>query len=134
MTERRMLLELKQVGYRTATTKIVNNNSFTLQRGVFKLITGLSGCGKSPLLKMVASLISSDIGAIIFERQDITTLRPETFRQQDSYFAKTPALFGEKVYDKLIFPGQIRHQRQQPAAFTDDLARFEPAATILQKP
>ncbi|MDI8954170.1 iron ABC transporter ATP-binding protein FetA, partial [Salmonella enterica subsp. enterica serovar Anatum] len=25
MTERSMLLELKQVGYRTATTKIVNN-------------------------------------------------------------------------------------------------------------
>ncbi|WP_440205534.1 ATP-binding cassette domain-containing protein, partial [Campylobacter coli] len=42
-----MLLELKQVGYRTATTKIVNNISFTLQRGEFKLITGPSGCGKS---------------------------------------------------------------------------------------
>lgn len=40
MTERSMLLELKQVGYRTATTKIVNNISFTLQRGEFKLITG----------------------------------------------------------------------------------------------
>lgn len=39
MTERSMLLELKQVGYRTATTKIVNNISFTLQRGEFKLIT-----------------------------------------------------------------------------------------------
>lgn len=41
MTERSMLLELKQVGYRTATTKIVNNISFTLQRGEFKLITGV---------------------------------------------------------------------------------------------
>lgn len=65
MTERSMLLELKQVGYRTATTKIVNNISFTLQRGEFKLITGPSGCGKSTLLKMVASLISPDIGMIL---------------------------------------------------------------------
>ncbi|EJB1296370.1 ATP-binding cassette domain-containing protein, partial [Salmonella enterica] len=77
MTERSMLLELKQVGYRTATTKIVNNISFTLQRGEFKLITGPSGCGKSTLLKMVASLISPDIGVILFEGQDITTLSPE---------------------------------------------------------
>ncbi len=46
MTERSMLLELKQVGYQTATTKILNNISFTLQRGEFKLITGPSGCGK----------------------------------------------------------------------------------------
>ncbi|WP_228296707.1 ATP-binding cassette domain-containing protein, partial [Klebsiella pneumoniae] len=80
-----MLLELKQVGYRTATTKIVNNISFTLQRGEFKLITGPSGCGKSTLLKMVASLISPDIGVILFEGQDITTLSPEAYRQQVSY-------------------------------------------------
>lgn len=85
MTERSMLLELKQVGYRTATTKIVNNISFTLQRGEFKLITGPSGCGKSTLLKMVASLISPDIGVILFEGQDITTLSPEAYRQQVSY-------------------------------------------------
>lgn len=84
MTERSMLLELKQVGYRTATTKIVNNISFTLQRGEFKLITGPSGCGKSTLLKMVASLISPDIGVILFEGQDITTLSPEAYRQQVS--------------------------------------------------
>lgn len=77
MTERSMLLELKQVGYRTATTKIVNNISFTLQRGEFKLITGPSGCGKSTLLKMVASLISPDIGVILFEGRDITTLSPK---------------------------------------------------------
>lgn len=77
MTERSMLLELKQVGYQTATTKILNNISFTLQRGEFKLITGPSGCGKSTLLKMVASLISPDIGVILFEGRDITTLSPE---------------------------------------------------------
>ncbi|SQJ25839.1 ABC transporter ATP-binding protein [Salmonella enterica subsp. enterica] len=112
MTERSMLLELKQVGYRTATTKIVNNISFTLQRGEFKLITGPSGCGKSTLLKMVASLISPDIGVILFEGQDITTLSPEAYRQQVSYCAQTPALFGDTVYDNLIFPWQIRHQRR----------------------
>lgn len=85
MTKRSMLLELKQVGYQTATTKIVNNISFTLQRGEFKLITGPSGCGKSTLLKMVASLISPDIGVILFEGRDITTLSPEAYRQQVSF-------------------------------------------------
>lgn len=107
MTERSMLLELKQIGYQTATTKILNNISFTLQRGEFKLITGPSGCGKSTLLKMVASLISPDIGVILFEGRDITTLSPEAYRQQVSYCAQTPALFGDTVYDNLIFPGKF---------------------------
>ncbi|MDI5568664.1 multicopper oxidase domain-containing protein, partial [Salmonella enterica subsp. enterica serovar Kentucky] len=42
---------------------------------------------------MVASLISPDIGVILFEGQDITTLSPEAYRQQVSYCAQTPALF-----------------------------------------
>ncbi|MDI8993153.1 hypothetical protein MJI20_31375, partial [Salmonella enterica subsp. enterica serovar Anatum] len=41
------------------------------------------------LLKMVASLISPDIGVILFEGQDITTLSPEDYRQQVSYCAQT---------------------------------------------
>lgn len=61
---------------------------------------------------------------ILFEGQDITTLSPEAYRQQVSYCAQTPALFGDTVYDNLIFPWQIRHQRPQPTAFADDLARL----------
>lgn len=118
MTERSMLLELKQVGYRTATTKIVNNISFTLQRGEFKLITGPSGCGKSTLLKIVASLISPTSGTLLFEGEDVSTLKPEIYRQQVSYCAQTPTLFGDTVYDNLIFPWQIRNRQPDPAIFS----------------
>lgn len=54
----------------------------------------------------MASLISPTAGEILFEGKEINTLKPETYRQQVSYCAQTPALFGDTVYDNLIFPGK----------------------------
>ncbi|POT58329.1 iron ABC transporter ATP-binding protein FetA [Citrobacter amalonaticus] len=133
MNESRILLQLKNVGYQAGATKILNNISFTLRAGEFKLITGPSGCGKSTLLKIVASLISPCEGEILFEGEDISTFKPETWRQQVSYCAQTPALFGETVYDNLIFPWQIRGKRPEPESFLKDLARFELPEGILEK-
>ncbi|MCZ8879998.1 iron ABC transporter ATP-binding protein FetA [Escherichia albertii] len=133
MQENTPLLQLQNVGYLAGDTKILNNISFLLRAGEFKLITGPSGCGKSTLLKIVASLISPGEGTISFEGEDITTLKPEVYRQHVSYCAQTPALFGDTVYDNLIFPWQIRNQQPDPAIFLDFLERFALPDTILQK-
>ena len=133
MKESSPLLQLRKVGYQAGATKILNNISFMLNAGEFKLITGPSGCGKSTLLKIVASLISPDTGDILFEGEEIATLKPETYRQQVSYCAQTPVLFGDTVYDNLIFPWQIRNKTPEPKAFLADLAHFELSETILQK-
>ncbi|WP_459617704.1 ATP-binding cassette domain-containing protein, partial [Enterobacter hormaechei] len=50
-----------------------------------------------------------------------------------SYCAQTPALFGDTVYDNLIFPWQIRDKRPEPEVFLEDLARFELPESILKK-
>ncbi|NDO79231.1 iron ABC transporter ATP-binding protein FetA [Citrobacter sp. NCU1] len=133
MKEESILLQLKRVGYQVGATNILNNISFTLRAGEFKLITGSSGCGKSTLLKIVASLISPSRGEIFYTGSEITTLNPEHYRQQVSYCAQTPALFGDTVYDNLIFPWQIRHQHPDPDTFADDLARVELPQAILTK-
>ena len=133
MKESSPLLQLRKVGYQAGATKSLNNISFMLNAGEFKLITGPSGCGKSTLLKIVASLISPDTGDILFEGEEIATLKPETYRQQVSYCAQTPVLFGDTVYDNLIFPWQIRNKTPEPKAFLADLAQFELPETILQK-
>lgn len=97
---------VKNVAWQAGATQVLNNICFDLRAGEFKLITGQSGCGKSTLLKIVASLMSPTAGEILFEGKEINTLKPETYRQQVSYCAQTPALFGDTVYDNLIFPGK----------------------------
>ena len=133
MEESSILLQLKNVAWQAGATQGLNNICFDLRAGEFKLITGQSGCGKSTLLKIVASLMSPTAGEILFEGKEINTLKPETYRQQVSYCAQTPALFGDTVYDNLIFPWQIRDKRPDPDVFLADLARFELPETILKK-
>ena len=133
MRENSRLLQVNNVGYQVGTIKILNNISFDLRPGEFKLITGPSGCGKSTLLKIIASLRSPTSGEIRFGGEDIATLKFEHYRQQVSSCAQTPALFGDTVYDNLIFPWQIRNQRPDPGAFLADLARFQLPESILAK-
>ena len=133
MQENSPLLQLQNVGYLAGDAKILNNINFSLRAGEFKLITGPSGCGKSTLLKIVASLISPTSGTLLFEGEDVSTLKPEIYRQQVSYCAQTPTLFGDTVYDNLIFPWQIRNQQPDPAIFLDFLERFALPDSILTK-
>lgn len=124
MKEGNAILQLTGVGYRIGERQVLNDINFSIAPGEFKLITGPSGCGKSTLLKIIASLLSPSEGTIQFKGQDYTTLSPEQYRQQVSYCAQTPALFGETVYDNLIFPWQIRDKRTEPDTFLGFLTRF----------
>jgi len=127
------ILRVNQLGYRIDNTPILNNINLGLQKGQFALITGPSGCGKSTLLKIIASLITPTSGSVIFEEQDIKNISPESYRQQVSYCAQTPALFGDTVYDNLAFPWQIRRQKPDEAKLIDDLSRFSLPAETLKK-
>lgn len=133
MKENNALLRLEGVGFKTDDAVILHNITLQLRPGEFKLITGPSGCGKSTLLKIIASLLSPTSGQIFFAERDITTLSPETYRQQVSYCAQTPSLFGDSVYDNLIFPWQIRRQQPDPKALIADLQRFGLAENTLEK-
>ena len=133
MNDKKELLHLRDIGFRVGENIILQHVGFSLSPGEFKLITGPSGCGKSTLLKIVASLLSPTEGTILFEGQDISTLSPENYRQQVSYCVQTPALFGDTVYDNLIFPWQIRNKTPEPEKFISDLARFGLAQETLSK-
>ncbi|UGS41619.1 iron efflux ABC transporter ATP-binding subunit FetA [Pseudocitrobacter corydidari] len=124
MKEDNAILQLSGVGYSIGERQVLNDINFSIAPGEFKLITGPSGCGKSTLLKIIASLLSPSEGTIQFKGQDYTNLSPEQYRQQVSYCAQTPALFGETVYDNLIFPWQIRDKRTEPDTFLAFLTRF----------
>ncbi len=133
MKENNAILRLEGVGFKTDDAVILNNIDLRIRAGEFKLITGPSGCGKSTLLKIIASLLSPTSGEIFFNDTDITTLSPENYRQQVSYCAQTPALFGDSVYDNLVFPWQIRNKQPDPKALIADLERFGLADNMLEK-
>ena len=133
MEQSNLLLQLSNIGYSIEQKTILDNVQINLQAGDFKLITGPSGCGKSTLLKIVASLISPTRGTIKFQGKDINTILPETYRQQVSYCTQTPTLFGQAVYDNLVFPYQIRKLPFNKDKVISDLYQFSLHESILDK-
>lgn len=129
MKENNALLRLDGVGFKTDDAVILHNINFQLRAGEFKLITGPSGCGKSTLLKIIASLLSPTSGRLFFDDADVATLSPERYRQQVSYCAQTPALFGDSVYDNLIFPWQIRAIIYATSAARESIVFINPLIT-----
>ncbi len=66
---------------KTGQTLAVNNVSFSVQAGETFVIMGLSGCGKSTILRCLNRLIDPTLGNVILDGQDITKLSLRELRQ-----------------------------------------------------
>lgn len=80
---------------------VLNNVSFTLDRGEMIFLTGVSGSGKSVLLRLAIGLLKPDSGQIFIEGKEIETLDEEELIdlrgglmgivfQEDSLFSGLP--------------------------------------------
>lgn len=127
------LLRLNDVSFTLNTTPLLEPVSLTLNPGEFTLLTGPSGSGKSTLLKIMASLQTPTGGTILFKGEDISRIKPETYRQRVSYCFQTPSLFGETVRDNLALPYQIRQKKVDEALLRASLKRVHLSPEILSK-
>lgn len=93
----------KSYGHHT----IVDIEDLTLERGEIFSILGPSGCGKTTLLRLIAGLEQPDVGQIILNGVDITTLPPH--RRQVNTVFQNYALFPHmSVWENIAFGLHIR--------------------------
>jgi len=127
------LLDVQNVAFSVGERQLLQPVSVQLHQGDSLLLTGPSGSGKSTLLKILASLVTPTTGDIRFKNSDITTLSPESYRQQVSYCFQTPQLFGQTVYENLALPWQIRRQKPQRDKMVAGLESVNLSADMLNK-
>jgi len=71
-----MEIELRNLAKSFGATKVVNDLSFSLEKGEMIALLGPSGCGKTTTLRMMAGFIGPTSGAILVRGQDVTRLPP----------------------------------------------------------
>lgn len=75
------MLVVEGLTCRFGTKAAVDNASFSISPGAFVGVIGRSGAGKSTLLRMVNRLAEPSEGRILFQGQDVTTLKGHELRQ-----------------------------------------------------
>jgi phospholipid/cholesterol/gamma-HCH transport system ATP-binding protein len=90
------------------TQEVLRGVSLQVQPGEFMALVGLSGCGKSVLLKHVVRLMEPDRGRVVVNGEDLAALSRrglEATRSRMGYLFQNSALFDSlTVYENVAFP------------------------------
>ncbi|MHC5216758.1 ABC transporter ATP-binding protein [Enterococcus sp. LJL128] len=127
------ILLAKSVVYRTEKEAIIKGVDLAVETGDFLTLTGPSGGGKSTFLKLLASLLSPSDGKIYYKGTDLSELDPVAYRREVSYAFQQPVLFGETVYDNLVFPFEVREVPVNQKRIREKLAQVYLDEAFLDK-
>ncbi len=107
MTSTTPALELRQVSLAFEDKQVLSEVSFRLWRGETLLPLGVTGSGKSVLLKVILGLLKPDSGQVLIEGEDIVPLPEEelhAFRQRMGIVFQEGALFDSlSVYENVAY-------------------------------
>jgi phospholipid/cholesterol/gamma-HCH transport system ATP-binding protein len=88
--------------------EVLRGVSLRVRPGEFMALVGLSGCGKSVLLKHVVRLLEPDRGRVLVDGEDLAALSRrelEATRSRMGYLFQNSALFDSlTVYENVAFP------------------------------
>lgn len=93
---------IDQVMKKYENQAVLNNISFSLQKGEFATLLGQSGCGKSTLLRSIAGLEEVDEGNIFVDQKNITHLSPRQ-REVGMVFQSYALFPNMTVFDNVAY-------------------------------
>lgn len=102
------LIEFSNVTKRFGESTVLDRVNLKIYEGQITTIIGLSGSGKSVLLKHIIGLLQPDDGVILFRGQPISSVKkfdPDSAFSKISYMFQGNALFDSlTVYDNIAMP------------------------------
>lgn len=90
------MFELRNVYYTPGGNQVLKNINLSIKRGELFVIMGLSGAGKSTILRLLNGLIKADSGSVLIDGVDITGLSEKALaeiRRKVGMLFQSAALF-----------------------------------------
>ncbi|NLU34369.1 MAG: ABC transporter ATP-binding protein [Wolinella succinogenes] len=102
------MLELKGVAKSFGAKKVLTDITLEAKEGKTTVIFGLSGSGKSTIIKLIVRLLEPDGGDILLHNESILSASPKRLyelRKEIGFLFQSGALFDSKnVYENVAFP------------------------------
>jgi ABC-type sugar transport system ATPase subunit len=105
------MIACDQICKRFGDRRVLEDVSFTIERGTFSILLGPSGCGKTLLLSILAGLEAPSSGRVLIGGADMTRVPPE--RRPVTMVFQRHALFPHlTVFENIAFSMRARHLHQ----------------------
>nr|WP_232285695.1 ATP-binding cassette domain-containing protein [Crocosphaera chwakensis] len=104
------LLQLSNLGLSDPLGRhqLLENISFTVNKGDRLAIVGPSGSGKTTLLRLINRLLDPTTGSILFESQPLQQFQVIPLRQKIVLVPQEPKLLGMTVHETLAYPLKLQ--------------------------
>jgi len=111
---REISVELQEVSKTYGRDKVVNEVSFTMEKGEIFVLIGPSGCGKTTILKMINQLIPHTSGNILVNGIDVTELDAVELRRSMGYVIQYIGLLPHlTIQDNIAFVLKLTRQSKK---------------------
>lgn len=102
------MIEIRNIHKSFGTQPVLNDISATFENGKTNLIIGLSGAGKTVLLKCIVGLLAPDMGQVLYDGRNIITFGKQErllLRREMGMLFQNAALFDSmSVLENVMFP------------------------------
>ncbi|MFD1887704.1 ABC transporter ATP-binding protein [Paenibacillus wenxiniae] len=100
-------IKFENVAFNYGNVKVLNNVSFTIPHGKSLAIVGLSGSGKSTIVKLLLGLLKKDSGQILLDGTDIDAIKLDSFYNQLSYISQDAPVFDTSIRNNIVFDDNL---------------------------
>ncbi len=111
---------------------VLENISFSLEKGAFVTVLGRNGSGKSTLIKALQALIKNTSGRVLLDGQEVLSLKP---RQIAKMIAYVPQIFDfpfEFNVEEIIHMGRYIHQGRLGGSSSEDIRIIDDVMELTQ--
>jgi phospholipid/cholesterol/gamma-HCH transport system ATP-binding protein len=117
------LVELRNLTFGYGERAILDNVTLTVPRGKVTALMGVSGGGKTTVLRLIGGQLRAQQGQTLFDGQDITTMNADALydaRRRMGMLFQFGALFTDmSVFDNVAFP--LREHTDVPPPLVRDI-------------
>ena len=112
------MIRIEELWKAFGAQQVLRGVSLDVEQGEFVALVGMSGCGKSLLLRHLVRLIRPDSGRVLIDGQDVAHMPQkelEALRSRIGFVFQSGALFDSlTVYDNVAFPLREKTRLSEP--------------------
>ncbi|MEK4849188.1 ABC transporter ATP-binding protein [Paenibacillus sp. FSL H7-0756] len=100
-------IEFKDVSFSYGEVQVLDRLSFSVAPGTSVALVGLSGSGKSTVIKLITGLLKKNSGQLLVDGTDIDELSLDSYYDHISYLSQDSPIFDTTIRGNMVFEQDV---------------------------